>query len=76
MRKVTAIQTAGQKMRKDSARQAFDLWQRPEPRPAPAVRSLSKGNRGIAFQPSVFRKLCPLYWGCRFAGYGNKRSSQ
>jgi len=24
----------------------------------------------------VFLNLCRLYWGCRFAGYGNKLPSQ
>src|SRR5579871_6266988 len=28
------------------------------------------------FFGSVFLNLCALYWGCRFAGYGNKLPSQ
>jgi len=28
------------------------------------------------FSGTVFLNHCPLYWGCRLAGYGNKRPSQ
>jgi len=28
------------------------------------------------FSGTVFLNLCPLYWGCWLAGYGNKRPSQ
>jgi hypothetical protein len=37
----------------------------------PAFRCQKRAKTG-----SVFLNLCRLYWGCRFAGYGNKWPSQ
>jgi len=41
----------------------------------PKVRKLhvqaAFSSRSAPFGP-VFRQTCTLYWGCRFAGYGNK----
>jgi len=41
----------------------------------PKVRGRKSPRRFSAFGP-IFLQNCTLYWGCRFAGYGNKWPSQ
>ena len=43
-------------------------------RPVPTTAHIFVGGRVVL--GTVFLNHCPLYWDCRFAGYGNKLPSK